>query len=114
MRSYSTNSGTFLTSILEGTKWKAKSQVVEGIPEGKQCALPPPTQTSTVMVDKETLNDDGINQDKFLLHQDDPANFLKLCAAIRILLRCQLTDSHIDHADQLIREYCTKLISVRL
>jgi hypothetical protein len=57
--------------------------------------------------------DAGITEDKFLLHSNDPSNFLKLCAAIRILLRRQFTDSDIDHAERLIREYCTELISVR-
>ena len=60
----------------------------------------------------EDAIDAGVPQDKFLLHRSDPNNFLKLCAAIRILLRRRLTDPEIDHADRLIREYCTELISV--
>ena len=56
--------------------------------------------------------DSGNTQDKFLLHPDDPNNFLKLCSAICILLHCQFTDSDIDYADQLIQQYCTELIHV--
>jgi hypothetical protein len=55
----------------------------------------------------------GITQDRFQLNPNDPINFLKLCAAIRILLRRRFTDSEVDHADRLLREYCTELISVR-
>jgi hypothetical protein len=90
------------------------SQVVEGLPEGEQRALPPPTQISTAVSNEDDPIDAGDTQDKFLLHPDDPNNFLKLCAAIRILLRRRLTDSDIDHADRLIRQYCTELIQVCL
>jgi len=94
------------------TKRKATSQVVEGVLEGEQRVLPPPTQASTATANDEDLIDTSVSQDKFLLNPSDPANFLKLCAAIRILLRRQLTDPDIDHADRLLREYCTELISV--
>ena len=60
----------------------------------------------------EDAIDAGVPQDKFLLHRSNPNNFLKLCTTICILLHRQLTDPEIDHADQLIREYCIKLISV--
>jgi hypothetical protein len=99
--------------LLEATKRKATSQVVEGLPEGEQRALPPPTQIATVLADEDNPIDASETQGKFLLHVDDPNNFLKLCAAIRILLRHQLTDANIDRAERLIREYCTELISVR-
>jgi hypothetical protein len=89
------------------------SQVVEGLPEGEQRALPPPTQIPTVMADEDNPIGASDTQDKFLLHPEDPQNFLKLCAAIRILLRRQLTDADIDNTERLIREYCTELISVR-
>ena len=62
-------------------------------------------------IDEDPI-DAGTSQDKFLLHPSDPINFLKLCAAIRILLRCQLTDPDINRADSLIQEYCMELISV--
>jgi hypothetical protein len=52
------------------------------------------------------------SQDRFLLHSDDPCNFLKLCAALRVLVRCRLTNQDIDHAEGLIQEYCTELIPV--
>jgi len=104
----------YSTSLLEVTKWKATSQVIEGVPKGEQHTLPPPTQISTATANDEDLIDAGIPQDKFLLHPSNPNNFLKLCAAICILLRRQLTDPDIDHADRLIREYCMELISVCL
>jgi hypothetical protein len=104
----------FSVSLLEVSKRKATSQDVEGVPEGEQRTLPPPSQAFTQMANEEELLDAGTTQDKFLLHPNDPSNFLKLCTAIRILLRRQLTDSQIDHADRLLREYCTELISVRL
>ena len=50
--------------------------------------------------------------DKFCLNPDDPCNFLKLCSALRILIRQHLTDLDIDQADRLLREYCTELILV--
>ena len=65
-------------------------------------------------MNEDDLIDAAITQDKFLLHLDDPSNFLKLCTAIRILLRHWFTDSEIDCADRLIHKYCTELISVRL
>lgn len=46
------------------------------------------------------------------LHPDDPANFLKLCEAIRVLLAPSLTDMDIDKGDDLLRSYCTELITV--
>lgn len=46
------------------------------------------------------------------LHPDDPANFLKLCEAIRVLLAPSLTDVDIDKGDDLLRSYCTELITV--
>jgi hypothetical protein len=66
-----------------------------------------------VTANEEDHIDVSITQDKFQLHPNDPSNFLKLCAAIRILLRRQFTDSDVDRAERLIREYCTELISVR-
>ena len=110
---YSTNvRPLFIVFILEGTKWKAMSQAIEGVPEGEQYTLPPPTQVSTPMANKKELSDLSITQDKFLLHLNDPSNFSKLFTAICILLHCQLINSQIDHTDQLLREYCTELISV--
>jgi hypothetical protein len=103
---------SFNIFIPKANKRKATSQVVEGVPEGEQRALPPP-QMSTMTANEEDQIDPGITQDKFQLHPNDPSNFLKLCAAICILLRRQFTDFEIDDADRLLREYCTELISVR-
>ncbi|KAG2066534.1 hypothetical protein BDR04DRAFT_1121077 [Suillus decipiens] len=55
-------------------------------------------------------SEEGADDLKYLLHPDDPANFLKLCIALRILIKCSLSDEDIDCADGLIREYNTELI----
>ena len=87
------------------------SQTVEGLPEGEQHQHLPPQYIAT-----EDTCDDAMNigsaQDKFLLHPDDPHNFLKLCAALHILVRHRLTTKDIDHAEDLICEYCKELILV--
>jgi hypothetical protein len=43
---------------------------------------------------------------RFSLHPDNPKNFLKLSAALLILTKKTMV------ADNLLREYCTELISV--
>ena len=52
------------------------------------------------------------NDNKFCLHPDDLANFLKLSAALRILIKCEITDDDLMMADELIHMYNTKLIQV--
>jgi hypothetical protein len=47
------------------------------------------------------------------LHPDDPANFLKLGRAMRILLSREITDDQIEEADALLREYNQELVDVR-
>jgi hypothetical protein len=74
--------------------------------------LPPPTQDFTATANDDDPIDTSPSLDKFRLHPSDPSNFLKLCAAIRVLLRRRLTDSDINAAERLIRGYCTELISV--
>ncbi|KAG2048597.1 hypothetical protein BDR06DRAFT_975895 [Suillus hirtellus] len=67
--------------------------------------LQPQTSRDTV--------DDGEDADanlKFLLHPNDPANFLKLCAALQILIRWKLSNDDISQAEQLISQYCGELI----
>ena len=44
------------------------------------------------------------------LHPDDPANFLKLCRAIRILIKREISDADLEEADALIRQYCSELV----
>ncbi|KIJ06688.1 hypothetical protein PAXINDRAFT_158658 [Paxillus involutus ATCC 200175] len=56
------------------------------------------------------LEDDA--EMKFSLHPDDPANFLKLSGALRLLVQNSITNQDIDRADLLIREYCTELITL--
>ena len=54
------------------------------------------------------------NGDRLSLHSDDPANFLKLSMAIRILIKRTIVDDNIDEADWLLCEYNTELIKVCL
>ncbi|KAG0694715.1 hypothetical protein DFH29DRAFT_1006099 [Suillus ampliporus] len=56
--------------------------------------------------------DDGEEELKFGLHPDDPANFLKLSGALRILMQHTLSDTDIDSADRLIRQYVTELLKL--
>lgn len=46
------------------------------------------------------------------LHPDDPANFLKLCKALRILTARKLNRLQIEEADKLLRSYCAELVTV--
>jgi hypothetical protein len=46
------------------------------------------------------------------LHPRDPGNFLKLCAALKIFASRKITESQIEEADGLIREYCLELVEV--
>lgn len=39
------------------------------------------------------------------LHPNDPGNFLKLCTALRILVKKRITDAELDVADTHIQEY---------
>ena len=89
--------------------------MIEGLPEGEQRSIPPPSTSSTVIANDDLQVDSlATNDDRFSLHPDDPQNFLKLCLALRILIRRRITESDIDQADRLVRKYCTELILVRL
>jgi hypothetical protein len=46
------------------------------------------------------------------LHPDDPANFLKLGRAMRILVSREITEQEIEEADALLREYTSELVEV--
>jgi hypothetical protein len=88
-------------------------QTVEGLPEGGQHVPPPPVNHA--MVDMAiNIKELDTAHNKFSLHLDDPGNFLRLSAALRLLVHHQLTNTHIDHAEQLIWEYCTELLLVSL
>ena len=95
----------------KAAKRKATSQTVEGLPEGEQGVPPPPVNHAMLDVDDNIIELDASN-DKFSLHLDNPANLLRLSAALRLLVHRRLTDSHIDHTEQLLCEYCTKLLPV--
>ncbi|KAL4071542.1 hypothetical protein V8B97DRAFT_2023703 [Scleroderma yunnanense] len=49
---------------------------------------------------------------KCILHPNDPANFLKLCTAIHLLIKKTITDEEISSVDALLREYCMELIQL--
>lgn len=71
--------------------------------------------TSTTSPNLEASSDRpeaASKEDPCNLHPDDPSNFLKLSAALRILSQYVLTDADIVQADGLLRQYCTELISV--
>ena len=46
------------------------------------------------------------------LHPRDPANFLKLCSAIKILVSPEVTSEQLEDADGLLRSYCLELVEV--
>ena len=102
-----------LTRMLQrlASKCRVADQMVEGFSEG-EVHQPPPQLNHEQLGD---AGDDAENPDdlKFSLHPDDPGNFLKLCSALRILVRRVICDADINEADQLIREYNTELIKVR-
>ena len=85
--------------------------MVKGLPDGEQRVLLAPQHQPEAMPD-EHLNKDEIPTDKSLLHPEDPSNFLKLCAALRVLVRRCITDLDIDTAERLLCDYCTELIPV--
>jgi hypothetical protein len=86
--------------------------MVEGLPEGVHRALPTPQDQQQENPDEDLINA-GNSNNRFLMHPNDSYNFLKLCSALRILVRRRLVDSDIDFADRLLRKYCTELIPVR-
>ncbi|KAI6020536.1 hypothetical protein EDC04DRAFT_2901678 [Pisolithus marmoratus] len=49
---------------------------------------------------------------KCILHPNDPSNFLKLCAAICLLIKNTVTDQEVSSVDTLLREYCMELIQL--
>jgi len=51
-------------------------------------------------------------ENRYCLDPKDPANFLKLASALNIFLSDMLTDTQVDEADNLIREYNVELIEV--
>lgn len=92
-------------------KWKAPGEDPQ--PDGLTMT------TSTVTgpeAENHPSNDSGISIEddngKFVLHPNDPINFLKLCSALRILVKWTLTCEDVDKAGQLIREYNQELITV--
>ena len=46
------------------------------------------------------------------LHPDNPANFLKLCMALKLLVSRKITDDQIEQASQLLRSYCQEVVNV--
>ncbi|KAG1907550.1 uncharacterized protein F5891DRAFT_974250 [Suillus fuscotomentosus] len=100
-------------------KCKATEQSVPDLPEGQPWSCPPPRESTSstaqfLLQDPEYMDDIDPQADdlKFSLHPEDPANFLKLSAVLRILIKHQLSDEDLDEADQLIRDYCTELLNL--
>lgn len=92
---------------------KATSQIVEDLPEGQVRPQPPPPPCllpTSELLTEPAADAAGEEEAKFLLHPNDPANFLKLCAALRILSKRSLCDQDVSRAEQLIFEYTTELI----
>ncbi|KDQ54236.1 hypothetical protein JAAARDRAFT_60664 [Jaapia argillacea MUCL 33604] len=66
---------------------------------------------------KRKRRDGGVDEDEdgdIPCHLDprDPSNFLKLSAALRLLLSEKITEVDLEGADKPIREYCTELIEL--
>jgi hypothetical protein len=58
---------------------------------------------------RKTANDDTRPSN---LHPDDPAHFLKLSMALKLLVSREITDEQLEHAGQLLRCYCQDLVRV--
>jgi hypothetical protein len=89
----------------------------EPVPEetGADCDAPPPQELYEAPgpYDEDALGTENVNTNlKFCLHPDDPANFLKLSTALIILTKTSITSEELVVADNLLREYCTELITV--
>ncbi|KAG2142656.1 hypothetical protein BD769DRAFT_1662014 [Suillus cothurnatus] len=86
-----------LTAAKQAKKCKATSQTVDNLPEGQ--AQPPPPSPGLLpgseLLTEPTADPIGREESKFLLHPNDPANFLKLCAALRILSKHTLCDQDV-------------------
>lgn len=87
-------------------KRKATSQTVDDLLEG-QVRPPPPPPTAGP---KSNRYDDAETDAKFSLHPDDPGNFLKLCTALRIIIKQRISNEDLDKVDLLIRDYGNELI----
>jgi hypothetical protein len=100
-------------------KRKATSQTVENLLEGQVRPPPPPptlsgpSESNTSPPNDRFDNNDESTDAKFSLHPDDPAHFLKLSAALRIIIKHQLSNDDLDRVDILLRDYATELIRVR-
>jgi hypothetical protein len=92
-------------------KRKATTQTVDGLTEGEIRPVPPPPAPTAPAYEGLDNTDDSTNT-KFCLHPDDPENFLKLSAALRIIVRHQISDQDINDVDRLLREYASGLIRV--
>jgi hypothetical protein len=77
--------------------------------------LNPTQQKCCKQCKKTTTNEEDEAHDNGTpsnLHQNDPGNFLKLCMALKILVRWTITEEDLQKADSLIREYCWELVEV--
>lgn len=70
----------------------------------------PSTQKKTRSTTEKVADED--EEATPCLHPDDPANFLKLSNALRLLLSRVITDEEIDEAFDLLSNYCSELVTV--
>ncbi|KAI6025796.1 hypothetical protein F5J12DRAFT_780595 [Pisolithus orientalis] len=66
----------------------------------------------TTMADVPDENQQDDIDSKCILHPDDPPNFLKLCAAICLLIGNLISDQEISATDAHLQEYCMELIQM--
>ncbi|KIK33735.1 hypothetical protein CY34DRAFT_26988 [Suillus luteus UH-Slu-Lm8-n1] len=84
--------------------------MVDDFTEGEIHPAPalPPTRTAPANEGFDITNDS--THSKFCLHPDNPENFLKLSAAVHIIIWHQISDQDIDNVDRLLCEYTSELI----
>ncbi|KAG2141058.1 hypothetical protein DEU56DRAFT_734574 [Suillus clintonianus] len=90
--------------IRQATEKKLKAAERRG-----QVRPPPPPPDVPGPSDRFDDVDDATDT-KFSLHPDDPGNFLKLCTALRIIVKHHISDEDLDRVDLLIRDYGNELI----
>ncbi|KAG1887341.1 hypothetical protein F4604DRAFT_1571425, partial [Suillus subluteus] len=96
--------------FLYSSTLQATNDAMEVLPSDTQ---PEPLPSAAPEVPHMTdAGDNGEEELKFGLHPDDPANFLKLSGALRILMQHTLLDTDIDSADTLIQKYTYALLQM--
>jgi len=86
--------------------------VLEAVQEPMDENVPKLKHRCRATTSEDVDSDDEDEELPSCLHPNDPANFLKLCRALCILIGYEVTDEQIDEADILLREYCCELVDV--